>query len=606
MHFRRAPRTSSLGWLLGLALVLLGCRPPLDAPRSVLLLSLDTTRADRLGSYGHPDAGTPQLDRLAARGTRFAHALAPAPVTLPSHATLLTGWDPPRHGVRHNGLYALAPEVDTLAEACAAAGLRTGGFVGSLVLASRHGLAQGFEAWGSPREDGSVGLFHLAERPASEVNREALSWLRSIERDPFFLFVHYMEPHAPYVPPEGSELADPYQAEIAAADRALGELLFGLASLGRSAETLVVVVADHGESLGEHGEESHGVFLYDATLRVPLLMAGPGVPGGRVVETPVGLVDVAPTLREALGLPAASQSDGRSLWPLLRDDEAPAAARPLYAETFLPFYDHGLSGLRALRSGDLKLVAAPRPELFDLGVDPGETRNLADERPEELRALQERLRRGVEEATEAGLRARAVELAPAERAALESLGYLGTPAQRDAGADPKDHIGEIAALERASRRAQRGELAPAAAELEALLDATPRLLEAWLRLAAVRALLGDWEGAIRAAQELIARAGDDAEGRRIASRSQLLIAQSRVEQDRPELAVEALQAALVVPQPVAVHENLALLLARLGRLEEALAGLEPVETRGDATPRTQQILRALRAELEASAEGRPG
>jgi arylsulfatase A-like enzyme len=344
---RRAGRRGRIGALALLA-VFAGCG---ERPHDLVLISIDTLRADRLGSYGRQGAGTPHLDRLARSGARFSDAMAPAPITLPSHASLFTGLDPSRHGVRHNGLYALDERAQTLAERLRDAGFRTGAFVASVALAARHGLDQGFERYTEPGGDQSRGLFFLAERPAQQVNRDALAWLDELATsERVFLFVHYMEPHAPFEPPE-PELSrfagDRYQAEIAASDRALGELLAHLAARGRLRHALVAVVGDHGESLGEHGELSHGIFVYQSTLHVPLILAGPGVPPSRVVDEPVSLIDLMPTLLAAAGL--EEDQDGRSLWPALRGESL--GPRALYGESFAPRLDFGWSELRVWRRG---------------------------------------------------------------------------------------------------------------------------------------------------------------------------------------------------------------------------------------------------------------
>jgi arylsulfatase A-like enzyme len=559
----RRGRVVALALLVGLA----GCG---ERPHDLVLISIDTLRADRLGSYGRDGAGTPHLDRLARRGARFSDAMAPAPLTLPSHASLFTGLDPSRHGVRHNGLYALDASADTLAERLQAAGFRTGAFVASVALAARHGLDQGFERYTEPGGDQARGLFFLAERPAAQVNRDALAWLDTLDPgERMFLFVHYMEPHAPFEPPE-PELSrfagDRYQGEVAASDRAVGELLAHLAARDRLRRALVAVVGDHGESLGEHGERSHGIFVYQSALHVPLLRAGPGVPGARVVDEPVSLVDLMPTLLAAVGL--AAEPGGRGLWPALRGGSL--GPRALYGESFAPRLDFGWSELRVWRRGAAKWIDAPRPELYDLEADPAERVDLAARQPERARALADELAAHL--AAGGAEASRRIELPEAAREALAALGYLsgaheGSPSQ--ALADPKDRIADAVALERATRLGQHGRYADAVAELRALIRARPHLYDARLRAAALLALGGSPEEAIAETRALIEVAGRAPQGERLVSRAHRLLADLHRSRGELELAARSYERALAMPQPDAVRADLAAIYRELGRPEDA-------------------------------------
>jgi arylsulfatase A-like enzyme len=604
----RFPAPSHRG-LLALGAALLACAPGPDPPRDLLLVSIDTLRADRLGSYGREDAGTPTLDGLAARGTRFLDAMAPTPVTLPSHATLFTGRSPLHHRVRHNGLFALPAAAVTLAERAGAAGFRTAGFVASIVLAERYGVAQGFEAYRSPGPGAGAELFHLGERPAPEVNRDALAWLDSIGESRFLLFVHYMEPHAPFRPPEPERSrfpGDPYQAEVSAADRALGELLAGLAERGRLERTLIAVAGDHGEALGDHGELSHGLLLYQPTLRIPLIFAGPGVMAGRAVVAPVGLVDVMPTLLDAIRLEPGS-SDGRSLWPVLTGG-LPPAGRSLYAESFVPRYDYGWSELRVLRRGSWKYVQAPRPELYDLREDPAEAHNLVAARPEEARAMARELAASVAASDARGGQARRIEPDPEEREALERLGYLsGAGPRPGSGApapDPKDRIELISALEWASRRIQERRPDEAEPVLRELVARNPAAVEIRLRLVTALELLGRRGEAEAEARQLIEVARELPHAERVAARAHVVLGDLYRLEDRPEAAVREYERALVTPQPTRVLEQLAALYADLGRPDDArrvLALLDPREdTAGRAREDTAARAREQRGALVAA------
>ena len=589
---------------LALALALLACGSPRERPQSAVLVSIDTLRADRVGCYGRADAGTPALDRLARSGTRFADASAPSPVTLPSHASLFTGLDPLRHRVRHNGRFALDAKSATLAEGLARAGLRAGAFVGSVVLAERFGLARGFERYTSPPTRSAPAIFYLGQRPAAEVNADALDWIDGLGDAPFFLFVHYMEPHSPFEPPEPERsrfAGDPYQGEVAAADRALGELLEGLEARGRLREALVIAVGDHGESLGDHGELAHGLFLYQSTLRVPLIAAGPGVRAGRVVEEPVGLVDMAPTLLEALGAAPLPSPDGRSLWPALGGEPLPADRR-LYAETFLPRYDHGWSELRALRRGPLKYVEAPRPELYSLESDPAEARNLLEAEPDLAGELAGELARRVARHERSGSGPAPAPPTAAERAALDALGYLPGAHTGGGRVDPKDRVREAAALNRAAQLVQQGQHAEAVRLLRELIRRDPQHLEARLRLVTALMLAGRGDAADDEARALADLARGLPDGERLAAGAHHFLAERALAAGRLGEAAEHYERALALPQPPEVYETLAAVYAELGRREAALDVLERLEARGDATPEA----RALRLRLGAAAASGPG
>jgi arylsulfatase A-like enzyme len=582
------------------ALAFLGCQRGEEIPRNVLLVSIDTVRADRIGCYGREDAGTTTLDALAARGARFADATAPSPMTLPSHASLFSGHDPLRHRVRHNGLFALPPDAVTLAERFAGAGFRTGAFVGSIVLAEQYGLSQGFETYTVPGREAAPGLFYVSERSAQAVNRDALAWLDSLGEERFFLFAHYMEPHAPYEPPEPerSRFRDRYQGEVAAADRALGELLAGLAERGRLDATLVLVVSDHGESLGEHGELTHGLFLYQSTLHVPMLAAGPGVRPGHVVHAPVGLVDVAPTLLDAIGLEAGEAGDGESLWPAMSGTEG-RRGRGIYAETFVPRFDYGWSELRALRRDGLKYVVAPRPELYSLPEDPGESRNLAGSERASAVAMATEIEALVARLEARGPEPGRVQLAPEEREALESLGYLrgsgdgGVPSTL---ADPKDRIGEVAALDRPDRLLRQGRHAEAERVLRELIEANPAYLDTRLRLVVVLIHQGKTEAAAAAGRGLDEAAERAPHGRRIAAQAHLLLAQMYLDQERIEEASRELERALAAPQPSTVHDLLAAIYHDLGRRGDAIRVLRDLASSGQASERSRHMLRLLEAQ----------
>ncbi len=348
----------------------------------IVVITLDTVRADHLGCYGSRRGLTPNLDRLAARSVLFEDASCAVPLTLPSHASLFTGRYPTATGVRNNGSYVLPASETTLAEVLSARGFRTGAVVGAFPLSKRFGLAQGFDIYDDemPRRaarDGQAFSVHFDERNAAAVTDRAIAVWERLGSAPRFLWVHYFDAHAPYAAPEpwGSEHSErPYEGEIAYVDAQLGRLL---ARLGRDApQAVIVVAADHGESLGEHGEKTHGVFVYQSTIHVPLLISAPGLwPEGKRVTEPVSLVDVAPTLLALARVRARGGVDGVDLGPAV--EGAKRASREVYAESYLPLLQFRFSALTMLRDGPLKYVDAPAVELYDLARDPGETRNLA-------------------------------------------------------------------------------------------------------------------------------------------------------------------------------------------------------------------------------------
>jgi len=477
-------------------------RIPTAAPArdaNLLLVTLDTVRADRLGAYGYAGAETPALDRLAAGGVRFTEARTAVPLTLPSHATLLSGLEPLAHGVHDNGGAALPDRVPTLATHLAAAGYRTGAFVGAFVLDGRFGLDRGFEVYDDDLGDGRGDAPELhSERRGEVVVERAVAWLRQAAsgdgdgsrggRRPFFAWVHLYDAHAPYRPPQpfAGRHADPYDGEIAYVDAQVGRLVAELDHLGVAGDTVVVVAADHGEALGDHGERSHGLLLYEPVLRVPLLIRAPGLAAGSLVTTPVGLVDLAPTLAGLLDRPfspggGAEPAAGRDLAADLLAGRQPAAA-DLYAETAYPA-SFGWSPLASLRRRDLKYVQAPRPELYDLAADPGETTNLAAEQPRQAAgfaaALAElhRASRG-DPRGDAGAAEKAAD--EETRARLASLGYAAprraaaAAVPQAALADPKDRVDVFRSYEEAVWALEEGRPAEAAAQLQPLVEAEPR------------------------------------------------------------------------------------------------------------------------------------
>lgn len=427
---RPAPGRPPLA-LTGLALVLaaagvavwLGRSKP--ARSNLLLITCDTTRADRIGAYGHKGAETPNLDALARRGALFAQADSAIPLTGPAHSTILTGLYPPTHGVRDNVSFRLDARHVTLATLLKRAGYRTGAFVGAYPVAAAFGFGQGFDAFDEGFHE--TPLFGQgAERRGNEVADAAVRWLQRGGQEPFFAWVHFYDPHNPYTPP--SPWAErfrehPYDGEIAFMDAQIGRVLGQLEASGHGLDTLVVAVGDHGEGLGEHGESTHALLIYESTLRVPLLMAGPGVPPGREIAAPVGTTDLLPTLLGLLELPAPEGLPGRDLRPAFRGDRLPP--EPLYAESLFGRLNCRWSSLRGFRGGDWKLIDGPTPELYNLAEDPAETSNRAVQEKQITERLRASLAAALAKMAPGGDTAHRAILTSEQEERLRSLGYTG-------------------------------------------------------------------------------------------------------------------------------------------------------------------------------------
>lgn len=427
---------------------LFACRPapapPVSAPNfnghPIVLITIDTLRADRLGAYGSTRGLTPSLDRFAQTAVRFTAAVTQVPLTLPAHATMLTGLHPARHGVRTNDGFQLAADVPTLADALHNHGYKTGAFIGGYPLQASSGLARGFDRY----DDEFLRTPGRVERSADDVITSAVSWIQEQRAQPFFAWVHLFDPHSPYKPPEPFATAhadSPYDGEVAYADAALGRFLDHLQQLDLFARSTVLIVADHGESLGEHGERTHGTFLYDSTVRVPLLVKLPDHTGASAIDVPVEASDLAPTLAAAAGA-TLNGVDGQNLLPLLGGQKGDPE-RPTYAESYYQNVLLGWSPLRAVRTSQWKFIEAPRPELYELTSDPGELQDRIAVRGALASALQRAL-----PSTDATVKASATTSDAAER--LRSLGYVSgstvaTSASR--AIDPKDRVEVWASIE---------------------------------------------------------------------------------------------------------------------------------------------------------------
>jgi arylsulfatase A-like enzyme/Tfp pilus assembly protein PilF len=474
-------------------------RRPAPTDLNVVVITLDTTRADRLGCYGFPGVETPEIDRLAAEGVQFDHATATVPLTFPSHSSIFTGLIPPHHGVRDNGGFFLDDGKTTLAERLRGAGYTTGAFVGAWVLESKWGLAQGFDVYSDRFELSRYKVISLGtvQKTGDEVMDLALPWLRSVQQKKFFAWVHLYDPHSPYDAPEPYRSrypTQPYVAEIAYTDHVVGRLLAWLREAGLMERTLVVLTADHGESLGDHGEATHAYFIYDSTTAVPLIVRTPwGDHGRRSLQ--VSSVDIMPTVLDLVGLAPQEEIDGRSLARAIVDPEADLG-RAAYSETYFPRYHFGWQHLRGLRDGSWFFVDAPQPELYDLRKDEGEATNVYkanSRRAEDMRqALETLVGKG------AAAQPERRNLDPDTLQRLAALGYVGNVDVNPQAVlpDPKEKLPLFAQMNLAKAAAQDDKLDEAIAIMRGVLARDPAIMDAHLTL-------GNWLMKARRADEAI-------------------------------------------------------------------------------------------------------
>jgi arylsulfatase A-like enzyme/Tfp pilus assembly protein PilF len=494
---------------------------------NLVVITLDTTRADRIGAYGHPNAGTPNFDALAQDGVLFDHASTSAPITLPAHASIFTGRFPPQHGVRDNGGYFLNEKEHTLAETLKARGYATAGFIAAYVLDSKWGIDQGFDTFVDDFDLSKFKVFSMGniQRPGNEVVDRALPWMEERRASPFFAWLHLYDAHTPYAPPEPFKsryAGNPYQGEIAFADAQIGRVVQFLRDRDLYDRTVIVVIGDHGESLNDHGEEGHGFFVYESVINVPFVVRSPySAMRGRRVGESVRSVDVMPTVLELLGAraPAGAAIDGQSITPLMTGARADMGLEA-YAEAVYPLHHFGWSDLRALRQGRFKVIAAPRPELYDLQEDPGERTNVYDSR----KALADRMIGRLQEMeahfkTSAQPKSNAAEIDPEAKARLAALGYVGSfvatvgdDGSRAGLADPKDKVHLFNKISAARDLGRDVEDLPAAmAMIREVVEEDPKVIDAWFTLGNMSSRQGKHEEAIGYFKRALALKADDEE-----------------------------------------------------------------------------------------------
>jgi choline-sulfatase len=574
MRLPEAARRKALAALVALGLGGLGAglaglsqaaparRPAAPARPSVLLITIDTLRPDALGWVAGKN-DTPEIDVLAREGARFPAAVSEVPLTLPSHSSIFSGLLPRRHGVRDNG-QVLPRQVPVLAEAFRRAGYATGAFVSGYPLRAPFGLDRGFDRYDDTLPVGAEGWL---ERGAPDTTKAAVAWVRALPAGkPFFLWVHYYDPHDPYTPPRAFWRPGPrgaYDGEVAYTDAAVGDLRRGIAPAAAGAgRLLTVLTADHGESLGEHGETGHGFFLYEPTVRVPMIFHFPGrLAPGRSAASP-RLIDVAPTVLELTGLPAWRGMDGVSLRPILTGQRQ--AIPPAYLETQQPWITYGWAPLAAVRHGGFKLIVAPRPELYDLARDPAESNNRVDADRPRARELQAHLRAA--EARPGAVAATVDDPAALEK--LRALGYVGsgrTAGKPPAGLpDPKDRNLERARLADGENLLRRGDFAGALAQFDAVLATDPGNRFATLRSGIALLKAGRVQDAVPRLRKAVALDPEQAE-----NRYALADALTR-SGDLPGAAQQWLETVRLQPRRAAAWSNLGTVLARSGQVGRAV------------------------------------
>jgi choline-sulfatase len=559
----------------------------------IVLISIDTLRADRLPIYGYRGVETPALDALAADSLVFDNAYSHYPLTLPAHTSLLTGQLPPSHGVRDNAGYPFRAEGHPyLPRLLAGAGYATGGFVSSYVLRADTGLDAGFGRYDSAIEIEPGASLDSGQRPGLQTTALAAQWIREQGAKPWFVFLHLYEPHTPYTPPEPFRTryaAQPYDGEIATADAVVGGLMNELKRLGLYERALIVLVADHGEGLGDHGESQHGVFLYRSTLHVPLLVKLPArMRAGERIVRPVGLVDVAPTLLSLAGVaPPAGGLDGRSLLAEPAEGDPP---RGIYAESYYPRLHFGWSDLQALYEARWAYIDAPEAELYDLAADAGQQRNVLAEQRREFSRLRD--------AVAAIDRPLAdPENVDAETAAkLAALGYLSAAPVRSTGPlpDPKSQRELLSAIEGGFTAFGEGRYEEAVDLFRTTLAANDQMLDIWAFLARSLHKLEREEESVAAWERVLELSGGSADVALLVANGQFRLERLREARELAELGRGA--------NPQAAEELLAQIDLAEGKRGDAFARMEQAVREGRATEGIAYRLALARLEAGAPAE----
>jgi choline-sulfatase len=546
----------------------------------VVLISIDTLRSDHLPAYGYKGVETPHLDRLRRDAILFKSAWSPCPMTLPTHVTMLTGKNPPGHGVRNNlGFTFRSARHASLPTLLRGRGYATGAAVSSYVLRKETGLADAFESYEDVPAPQPGARFVEYQRGGERTAALAKAWMAGRGAAPFFFFLHLYEPHVPYDPPEPfRRFASPYDGEIAAADAVVGDVLETLRRSGVYDRAIVVLTSDHGEGLGDHGEEQHSILLYREALQVPLLLKLPGSRrGGETIEAPVQLADVFPTVAALTDVGAPAGIEGRSLLGPL------PPTRALYGETLYPRLQLGWSELRSVVDGRHHLIEGPQPELYDLARDPGERRDLAAAQP----AVAERLRAELRLIPEGD---RAPGEVPSEvREGLAALGYVGAAGPAGAGPlpNPRERVHLLTRIREGLRLADAFRFREAASVFQGLVSEQPSLIEAWMKLGDVHTRAGHAEDAARAYAEAVRRSPSPAADMLLA------LGHAELRAGRQEKAEAAAHAA-ATDSPSGSLELLARIALFAGKIDEA-AGRAAALAERERTPSSLVLVAEVRA-----------
>ncbi len=541
---------------------------------NLIVITIDTLRADHVGAYGYKDIETPHIDGLAQEGVVFFKAFTPAPLTLPAHCTLFTGKLPLAHMVRDNGFRV--PKSDrTLAEIAGKNGYATAAFIGAFPLDSRFGLDRGFDVYDDHYGSRVVPEMAFLERRADQVNKNAVEWISDNSHRPFFAWIHYFDPHAPYDPP--SPFAEeynrrPYDGEIAYTDHVLGKLLEALDQAGLRKNTLIILTSDHGEGLGEHGERTHGIFIYDSTMRVPLIISLPNIlPQGLEIDSQVGLVDIMPTILDFLGWEAPPGLQGRSLVPMISGAEPPSQA-PLYMESMAPLLGRNWASLQAIRTDEWKYIDAPIEELYDLKNDSGETINVIEEHPGQAGRLRRILNTMIEEKSSPLLEQQAGREIDADtKRKLSSLGYIrggGAHKTSEEKPDPKTMITLNNLFNDAVKASESGHPEKANDLFEKILRQQPDFVIGYEYAAHNLHSMGRIQEAIRLLEKAVEE--DFATGA-ILSRLGIYYQEA----GRLEESLRVLNKALTInPHDAEAHNHLGVSLYQSGRIEDAVSAFQ--------------------------------
>ena len=536
-----------------LLLSVTACSRPGASRGAVILISIDTLRADRLPVYGYQKGRTPALDALAKESVVFDRAYSHAPQTLPSHASMFTGRLPFEHAVRDNLGFTLAPGAVTLASRYKAAGLKTGGFVSAYVLRAETGIGQGFDVFDAtfPAVSGDRSPAQV-QRPGLETLAAAESWLRPLTDDRFFLFFHIYEPHKPYRAPDRFASLDRYDGEVTFSDEIVGKLLATLKERGWYQNATIVVLSDHGEGLGDHIEEEHGLFLYDEVIRVPWLMKlAANRSAGRRVATPIQHIDLFPTLMALEGLTATPGLRGRDLAPVLKSDMGTLPPQGIYAEALYPRYHFGWSELLSLTEDRYRYIKAPREELYDLERDPRERTNIVAERAQSAAALRSAL-----DALVAGRDLdRPSAVSDEDRQRLAALGYVGTQSssasrQGAARADPKDKAPLLRMYRQAVEQLGDGRVEEGTALLRRILDDDPDMTDVWSQYAMSLVRLQRYRDALDAYKNVIRLQPDEPNG--ALGAASVLVTLNRLDEARAHAELAVARAPALAHQALAV------------------------------------------------------